>query len=88
SERLNTGADGIDEGAAKGRQLAQGGELETLRQLKNLQGEIGDKILPAYNAALGVTASATAKVVGFMKEHGTAARVILIALAALAAILV
>ncbi|MEK6388032.1 MAG: hypothetical protein V4797_25840 [Paraburkholderia tropica] len=88
SERLNTGADGIDEGAAKGRQLAQGGELETLRQLRNLQGEIGDKILPAYNAALGVTASATAKVVGFMKEHGTAARVILIALAALAAILV
>ncbi|WP_321919825.1 phage tail tape measure protein [Paraburkholderia tropica] len=88
SERLNTAADGIDEGAAKGRQLAQGGELETLRQLKNLQGEIGDKILPAYNAALGVTASATAKVVGFMKEHGTAARVILIALAALAAILV
>ncbi|WP_310631565.1 hypothetical protein [Paraburkholderia sp.] len=88
SERLNTGADGVDEGAAKGRQLSQGGELEALRQLRNLQGEIGDKILPAYNAALGVTASATAKVVGFMKEHGTAARVILIALAALAAILV
>ncbi|RQM46514.1 hypothetical protein EHZ19_18520 [Paraburkholderia bannensis] len=88
SERLNTGADGVDEGAAKGRELAQGRELETLHQLKDLQGQIGEKILPSYNAALDITANATAKVVGFMKEHGTAARVVLTALAALAAILV
>ncbi|WP_027794577.1 phage tail tape measure protein [Paraburkholderia acidipaludis] len=88
NERLNAGADGIDAAAAKGEQLTQGREIAALTQLRDLKLEIGEKISPLYNAALQATAAATSKVVGFMREHGTAAKVMLTALAALAAILV
>ncbi|MEX4004926.1 phage tail tape measure protein [Paraburkholderia sp. EG285A] len=88
NEHLNAGADGIDEGAEKGKQISQGRELEAMRQLKDLKTEMGEKITPMYNAGLELTASATQKVVGFMKEHSTATKVILTVLAALAAILV
>ncbi|WP_321939819.1 hypothetical protein [Paraburkholderia sp. J8-2] len=88
NEHRNAGADGIDGAAGKGAQLSQGRELEAYRQLKDLKTEMGEKITPMYNAGLELTASATQKVVGFMKEHGTAAKVILTVLAALAAILV
>ncbi|WP_321931565.1 phage tail tape measure protein [Paraburkholderia guartelaensis] len=88
NEHLNAGADGIDGAAEKGAQLSQGRELEAYRQLKDLKTEMGEKITPMYNAGLELTTSATQKVVGFMKEHGTAAKVILTVLAALAAILV
>ena len=56
--------------------------------LGDLKLEIGEKISPLYNAGLQATATATEKVVGFMREHSTAAKVILTALAALAAVLV
>ncbi|MFP6562389.1 phage tail tape measure protein [Paraburkholderia sp. B3] len=88
NERLNAGADGIDDAAAKGEQLTQGREIAALTQLRDLKLEIGEKISPLYNSALQATATATSKVVGFMKEHGTAAKVMLTVLAALAAILV
>ncbi|CAE6755158.1 phage tail tape measure protein [Paraburkholderia haematera] len=88
NERLNAGADGIDEANAKGQQLTHGREIAALAKLRDLKLEIGEKISPLYNAALKATAAATDKVVGFMKEHSTAARVILVTLAALAALLV
>lgn len=88
NERLNAGADGIDEAAAKGEQLTQGREIAALAQLRDLKLELGEKISPLYNASLQATAAATGKVVGFMKEHATAAKVIVIALGVLAAILV
>ncbi|WP_028217411.1 phage tail tape measure protein [Paraburkholderia oxyphila] len=88
NERLNAGADGINEAAAKGEQLTQGRELAALGQLRDLKLELGEKISPLYNAGLQATATATEKVVGFMKNHATAAQVMLTALAALAAILV
>lgn len=88
NERLNAGADGIDQAAAKGEQLTQGREIAALSRLRDLKLEIGEKISPMYNSALQATATATAKVVEFMKQHSTAAKVILTALAALAAILV
>ncbi|MFM0699538.1 hypothetical protein [Paraburkholderia sediminicola] len=88
NERLNAGADGIDEANAKGQQLTHGREIAALAKLRDLKLEIGEKISPLYNAGLQATAAATDKVVGFMKEHSTAARVILVTLAALAALLV
>ncbi|MFX1735411.1 hypothetical protein PXJ20_02175 [Paraburkholderia sp. A1RI_3L] len=88
NERLNTGADGIDQLDAKGQQLTQGREIAALAQLRDLKLEIGEKVSPLYNQGLEWMANATEKVVGFMKEHSTAAKVIITVLAALAAILV
>lgn len=88
NERLNAGADGIDQLDAKGQQLTQGREIAALAQLRDLKLEIGEKVSPLYNQGLEWTANATEKVVGFMKEHSTAAKVIITVLAALAAILV
>lgn len=88
NERLNAGADGIDELDAKGRQLTQGREIAALAQLRDLKLEIGEKVSPLYNATLSATATITQKLVGFMREHSTAAKIIITVLAALAAILV
>ena len=88
NERLNAGADGIDEANAKGQQLTHGREIAALAKLRDVKLEIGEKISPLYNAGLQATAAATDKVVGFMRQHSTAARVILVTLAALAALLV
>lgn len=88
NERLNAGADGIDQLDAKGQQLTQGREIAALAQLRDLKLEIGEKVSPLYNQGLEWMANATEKVVGFMKEHSTAAKVIITVLTALAAILV
>lgn len=88
NEKLNAGADGIEELKSKGEQITTGRETESLAQLKNLKQEIGEKVSPLYNAGLQIQATLTAKVVGFMKEHSTAATAIITALTALAALLV
>jgi len=88
NEKLNAGADGIDQLNDKGQQLTAGREIDALAKLRDLKLEIGEKVSPIYNAGLQATAAATSKVVGFMREHSTAAKVIITALAALAAILV
>ncbi|WP_035557115.1 hypothetical protein [Burkholderia sp. 9120] len=88
SERLNKGAYGIDDLDKLGREQTEGKELAALSKLKDLKEEMGEKIIPIYNAALDKTSSAVDKINGFMKEHQTASRVILVTLAALAALLV
>ncbi|MEX3929976.1 phage tail tape measure protein [Paraburkholderia sp. BR10936] len=88
NERLNAGADGIDEGAEKASQMTQGRELEALAKIRDLKLEIGQKVSPIYNAGLSLTAGLLDSVTGFMKEHSTAAQVVLVTLAALAAMLV
>ncbi|MFM0097541.1 hypothetical protein PQQ87_18140 [Paraburkholderia nemoris] len=88
NEKLNAGADGIDELNAKGQQLTAGREIAALSQLRDLKLEIGEKVSPLYNAGLQATAAATEKVVAFMREHSTAAKAIIVTLAALAALLV
>ena len=88
NERLNAGADGIEEGAAKAHDMTQGRELEALAKIRDLKLEIGQKVSPIYNAGLSLTAGLLDRVTGFMKEHSTAARVVLVTLAALAATLV
>jgi len=88
NEKLNAGADGIDELNTKGQQLTAGREIAALSQLRDLKLEIGEKVSPLYNAGLQATAAATGKVVAFMREHSTAAKAIIVTLAALAALLV
>ncbi|RAS17398.1 phage tail tape measure protein [Paraburkholderia bryophila] len=88
SERLNKGAYGIDDLDGLAREQTEGKELAAIAKLKDLKEEIGEKIIPIYNAALDKTSVAIEKINGFMKEHQTAARVILVTLAALAALLV
>lgn len=88
NERLNAGADGIDDGAKKAEAMTQGRELEALAKIRNLKLEIGEKVSPIYNAGLSLTAGLLDSVTGFMKEHSTAAQVVLVTLAALAAMLV
>ncbi|SOE91883.1 hypothetical protein SAMN05414139_04566 [Burkholderia sp. D7] len=88
NERLNTGADGIDQLNEKGQQMTQGRELAALAKIRDLKLEIGEKVSPIYNSALELTAKATDKVIGFMQEHSTAAKVIITTLAVLAGVLV
>ncbi|RKF33403.1 phage tail tape measure protein [Paraburkholderia fungorum] len=88
NEKLNAGADGIDELNTKGQQITAGREIAALAQLRNLKMEIGEKVSPVYNAGLQATAAATEKVVGFMHEHSTAAKAIIVTLSVLAALLV
>jgi len=88
NEKLNAGADGIDEGFAKAQQLTQGREIAALTQLRDLKLEIGNKVSPLYNQGLAVAASLLSTLTGFMQEHGTASKVVLVALTALAALMV
>lgn len=88
NEKLNAGADGVDQLAAKGQQMTAGRELDALARLHDLKLKIGENVMPIYNAGLQATAAATSKVIELMQKHSTAAKVILTALAALAAILV
>ncbi|CAE6784526.1 hypothetical protein R69658_04231 [Paraburkholderia aspalathi] len=88
NERLNAGADGIDEGFDKGKQLTQGREIDALAKLRDLKLEIGNKVSPLYNADLSITAGLVDKVTGFMREHSTVAQVVLVSLTALTALMV
>lgn len=88
NERLNAGADGIDEGVTKGQLLTQGHEAEALAKLRTLKTEIGEKVSPAYNAALSITTDLTIRLTEFMREHSTIAQVVIVSLTALAALMV
>ena len=88
NEKLNAGADGIDEGVAKGQALTHGHEIEALKKLENLKREIGDKVSPMYNAGLEITSNLTEKLTRFMQEHSTTANIVLVSLTALAALMV
>src|SRR5471032_1053898 len=88
NEKLNAGADGIDEGYAKGQALTHGHEIEALKKLENIKREIGDKVSPMYNAGLEITANLTERLTRFMHEHSTTANIVLVSLTALAALMV
>lgn len=88
NEKLNAGADGIEQLNSRAQQTTAGREIAALAQLRDLKLEIGEKVSPLYNAGLQATAAITEKVVHFMRDHATAARVIIVTLAVLAALLV
>ncbi|KVC82455.1 hypothetical protein WI76_09055 [Burkholderia ubonensis] len=88
NERLNAGAYGIDEAARLGADTTQGKEVDTLSKVRDLKREIGERITPLYNAALDKTREILGVLISFMQQHDTAAKVILVVLAALAALVV
>ncbi|KVU21737.1 phage tail tape measure protein [Burkholderia ubonensis] len=88
NERLNAGAYGIDEAARLGADTTQGKEVDSLSKVRDLKREIGERITPLYNAALDKTREILGVLISFMQQHDTAAKVILVVLAALAALVV
>ncbi|KVZ49009.1 phage tail tape measure protein [Burkholderia ubonensis] len=88
NERLNKGAYGIDDGAKLAAQMTQAKENDALAKAANLKREIGERITPLYNAALDKTREILGVLIGFMQQHDTAAKIILVVLAAFAALLV
>ncbi|OJA88428.1 phage tail tape measure protein [Burkholderia ubonensis] len=88
TERQSAAADGVDGMKAKGAESTHGRELAALAQLRDLKLEIGERVTPIYNKALDLTATAIGKVVTFMREHRTAANVIVTTLTVLAGLFV
>ncbi|MBR8073934.1 hypothetical protein KDW23_28520 [Burkholderia cenocepacia] len=87
TERQSASADGITGMRAKAADSTAGRELVVLAQLRDLKLEIGEKITPVYNAALDVTARVLEKIVRFVREHGTATRILVTTFAALGGVL-
>ncbi|MBR8511049.1 phage tail tape measure protein [Burkholderia cenocepacia] len=87
TERQSAAADGITGMRAKAADSTAGRELVVLAQLRDLKLEIGEKITPVYNAALDVTARVLEKIVRFVREHGTATRILVTTFAALGGVL-
>ncbi|WP_342703369.1 hypothetical protein OHZ10_00835 [Burkholderia arboris] len=87
TERQSAAADGITGMRAKAADSTAGRELAVLAQLRDLKLEIGEKITPMYNAALDVTATVLGKIVKFVREHGTATRILVTAFAGLSGVL-
>ncbi|KVA09063.1 hypothetical protein [Burkholderia ubonensis] len=85
--RNSTAALGVNESQALAAQSTQGRELAVLANVSDLKRELGEKIMPNYNAALDITASATGAVVQLMQEHGTAASILANTFAVLAVVL-
>ncbi|MBN3820961.1 hypothetical protein G3N57_32425, partial [Paraburkholderia sp. Se-20369] len=88
TEKQAAATDGIGAMKAKGMESTQGRELAMYAQLRDLKLEIGERVTPIYNKALEITATAIGKVVAFMREHRTAANVIVTTLTVLAGLFV
>ncbi|RQS11277.1 hypothetical protein DIE07_10985 [Burkholderia sp. Bp9002] len=69
-------APGIDAMQAIASQSTHGRELNAKAQGHNLILELGEKVLPTYNAALDITAGTTERIVGLVKEHSGAAMIL------------
>ena len=87
TERQSAAADGVTGMRAKAADSTAGRELVVLARLRDLKLEIGEKITPMYNAALDVTATVLEKIVKFVREHGTATRILATAFAGLGGVL-
>ncbi|KVR77308.1 phage tail tape measure protein [Burkholderia ubonensis] len=88
NERLNAGAYGIDDGARLAAATTQGKEVDALSKMRDLKREIGERVTPVYNAALDKTREILGGLIGLIQRHSAAAKVILVVLVALAALLV
>ncbi|VWD50018.1 membrane protein [Burkholderia lata] len=87
TERQSAAADGVTGMRAKAADSTAGRELAVLAQVRDLKLEIGEKITPMYNAALDVTATVLEKIVKFVREHGTATRILATVFAGLGGVL-
>ncbi|OIT17075.1 phage tail protein [Ralstonia solanacearum] len=82
--RLNRGADSIDQLDARAKGLPQGQEADALSKVRDLQKEIGEKVLPLYASALEWVARAADRVTKFMQENPGIAKTMAIGVAVLA----
>jgi hypothetical protein len=85
--QLGAGIDGIDALHTNALQITRGREVAALAQLRDLMHETGQYILPMYNEALAYTTALTEKWLTFMREHPAQSKVVVQALAGVAAIL-
>ncbi|SDR19970.1 hypothetical protein SAMN05443026_3243 [Burkholderia orbicola] len=88
NERLNKGAYGIDDAHKLAREQIDGKEIDVLSKLRNVRTEIGESIAPMYNAALDKTRAILDRLLGSIKRHQTAAKIISSVAAAFGALLV
>lgn len=75
--RLNAGADDIDKLYEKGKNTAQGKELEARARLNNAYLQASTAILPAYTRALELIAGGLERVTGWMARNPFATELIL-----------
>ncbi|MEX3614177.1 MAG: hypothetical protein VB141_10605 [Burkholderia gladioli] len=87
NERNNRNAADIDQLNTLGKESGAGKALEMLAQSKKLKQEIGEQILPLYNKGLEIAAGLMSRLTGFIKEHTTTAKTLLVTLAALGVVL-
>jgi hypothetical protein len=87
SAKLNRGTDGMDKQYERAADSTQGKEADALAKVRDLKLEIGQSVSPLYNAALSTTSDVLNKVVGVMREHETATKVLTVSLAVLAGVL-
>ncbi|MBB5447073.1 MULTISPECIES: phage tail tape measure protein [unclassified Paraburkholderia] len=74
---------GVDALYREGMGTAYGGEMDALAKKATLEKELGEKILPMYNRALGLTASLIDRVTGFTERHQTVTKALVVGLAGL-----
>ncbi|MDF3935342.1 phage tail tape measure protein [Pseudomonas citronellolis] len=77
NQKLNAGADGIDELYNKGLNTAQGKELELLAKRADAYKQMSDTLLPSYVEALQVLTEVIKGVTGWMRENSVTASILL-----------
>ncbi|WP_296223207.1 phage tail tape measure protein [Ralstonia sp. UBA689] len=76
---------GVDPLYAEGMRMTQGKEMETLAKVRDLEKEIGEKVLPLYASALEWVARAADRVTKFMQKNPGLAKAMAISVGVLAA---
>jgi phage-related tail protein len=87
NEKLNRGADGIDQLYERGRNTAGGAELELAARKADAYRALGDTVMPAYTKALELAAGALQGLTNWMQAHPTLARAMAYTLGGLAVVL-
>lgn len=88
NEKLNQGAEGIDQVFERGKKMTSGHEIEALARMRDLKLDIGERVMPIYNMAIDAGLRAMASFSQFMKEHNSATEIIIVTLAVVAGLLV
>jgi hypothetical protein len=88
NERLNTNAENIDQLTARAPNMTTGREVAATAQFRDLKLELGNSVLPVYNAALLAGSKVLQGTIGFMREYATTSQVIITILTVLAGLLV
>ncbi|MDN4572898.1 phage tail protein [Pandoraea cepalis] len=84
NEKLNRGAADIDTLDTLAKDTAAGKMAENTAKLRDLQLELGQQVLPMFVSALESVTGAIKSATEFMREHTTTAKVLMVAIAALA----